>query len=181
MGKKSGRKKQLRKVQQHLEKMRGDLHFDLKEPCPTCPFRKDVPYDYEYQAMLENVMKMANHGHGHTCHYTDARADLPDNAVSGQNTERKQHCAGSLIMLLRQNIAPMMMTMKDIQEARQRLDINDPNIFSLPEFVLSGLENFFDDYNDVAKEAGCDLTDLITRMRNHVHPFKRLSSMESIT
>jgi hypothetical protein len=132
---------------------RDKLHFDQLIPCPTCPFRKDVPFDYEYLACLQNLVHMVSLGGSHSCHYTDRRADLPDNAVGRKNTRKIQHCAGALIMLKREGIAPLKMTKTDIDRVFPMLD-STVEIYSLREFLVTYFKDLTEREPEAAEKTG---------------------------
>jgi hypothetical protein len=120
---------------------RDKIHFDLKAPCPTCPFRKDVPYDYEYGTFMKNVFNMVERMMGHTCHYTDTNADLPSNAVTSKQSHKKQHCFGALMMLKREGISPMCMTMDDIRKVAPHIESCTVDVYTLPQLILTHWED----------------------------------------
>lgn len=79
--------------------LESDLRFDLKHPCGDCPFLKSSPFHQGVAKSLpEYIETIEAQNFAHTCHKTDNRK-----AVDGPRNHdgAPQHCAGSLIMLLR--------------------------------------------------------------------------------
>jgi hypothetical protein len=72
----------------------GDrLAFDMKKPCATCPFRKDIPLDGAPDWATDVLLGFRRGNLSHTCHKSDPKAD---GYVGGK---RKQHCIGMLGMM----------------------------------------------------------------------------------
>ncbi len=70
-----------------------DIGYDLKQPCPDCPFRKNAPY---HEGILADLMKfdesISEGKFMFSCHRTDPRSDYGGKMVNG----KIQHCAGAL-------------------------------------------------------------------------------------
>jgi hypothetical protein len=88
-----------------------DLRWDLRVPCESCPFRKDVPkHEGVAKALLEYADQVKERRFAHTCHKTDPLSDYdsPKGAL--------QHCAGAAVLLLRENLAgraPLQLAMSE--------------------------------------------------------------------
>ncbi len=69
------------------------LSFDMKKPCETCPFRKDIPLDGAPDWALDVLRGFDRGNISHTCHKSDPNAD------GFKGGKRKQHCIGILGMM----------------------------------------------------------------------------------
>lgn len=67
-----------------------EMAFDMKKPCDSCPFRKDVPLIGAPDWVLDVAKGFAAKSLSHSCHKSDPNAD---GFVGGK---RKQHCIGIL-------------------------------------------------------------------------------------
>ena len=107
----------------------GEIRYDLKKPCADCPFRRDVP---AHEGIAVSIPEYADHIKegifSHTCHKTDARSDGLVDGYEGPI----QHCAGSLIFMLKMK-APIQVAMLDpLADGRldlSRYDKADPRVF----------------------------------------------------
>lgn len=70
------------------------MDFDLKKPCPHCPFRNDIK-PYLSRDRVEELQSALESGRTFTCHKTTVAGD-EDEMVDGPNA---QHCAGALILM----------------------------------------------------------------------------------
>ncbi len=70
------------------------MNFDLKTPCPNCPFRSDIrPYLTKARVdQLESDLERCTF----TCHKTTVHDGDSGDMKDGPNA---QHCAGALILL----------------------------------------------------------------------------------
>lgn len=66
------------------------MAFDMKKPCETCPFRKDIPLDGAPDWALDVLKGFVRGALSHSCHKTDPNAD------GFKGGKRKQHCIGIL-------------------------------------------------------------------------------------
>jgi len=71
--------------------------FDLKKPCPDCPFRKDVK-QYLRPGRMTEIMEDLESDKTFSCH-----KHLP------RDGKKEQHCAGALLYLEAQNNPNQMM------------------------------------------------------------------------
>jgi hypothetical protein len=96
--------------------------YDLKKPCPKCPFRTDIkPYIRTGHAkeIVEGLSRST-----FSCHETvdyDALDDLEDDEIESRNTAGEKFCAGALIMMHKQGHPGQM------GRIAARLKLYDPN------------------------------------------------------
>ena len=73
------------------------MNFNMRTPCPHCPFRTDRPGFLRRADEIADALLM---GQTFTCHLTTVPTDEDEDAdcdmMDGPNAE---HCAGALIML----------------------------------------------------------------------------------
>lgn len=77
------------------------LHFDMKRPCATCPFRRDVdPVLHLDEISSKRIARMAPDlvKIPWACHATTTKSEEGRESCN----ERTQHCAGLLILLEKQ-------------------------------------------------------------------------------
>lgn len=77
--------------------------YDLKKPCKNCPFRTDeTRITFASAERAEDIAEQA-YRRGFPCHLSAVHEEeteySPGGFVPGENT---QHCAGALIMFMRQ-------------------------------------------------------------------------------
>lgn len=123
--------------------------FDLVAPCKNCPFRNDIPHQRGWlgSARAQDIFDNLKQGGFFPCHKTTAKDPEEEFDEGGEEYEPKfklydhhQYCAGALIMLEKEGIAP---TLQPIQVAerlgfynRGKLRIDNSPIFeSGEEFV----------------------------------------------
>lgn len=78
------------------------MKFDLKTPCKNCPFRNDATrITFSCEERAEEIAETA-YRNGFPCHLSAALIEDEDGEnggfVEGENT---QHCAGAIIMFLK--------------------------------------------------------------------------------
>ena len=78
------------------------IRLDMKTPCKDCPFRRDVPFHLRPGRVEEIIASLMRH-ENFPCHKTlDYSQD--DDLIDGDwTTEKTQHCAGAMILLMRLN------------------------------------------------------------------------------
>ena len=79
------------------------MRFDQRTPCENCPFRKDGKrITFRTRERAEEIEEQA-YRHGFPCHVS---AEVEENPVTGKEGfvfgERTQHCAGYILMQLRE-------------------------------------------------------------------------------
>lgn len=77
--------------------MKKELKYDLKKPCPDCPFTMRAElHQGVAKALPEYMANMEMDRFAHTCHKTDPRADSDEGKrFKGQ----PRHCAGAIAMM----------------------------------------------------------------------------------
>lgn len=69
------------------------MKYELRSPCPKCPFRSDIT-PYLTRGRVEEF------GNGEfACHCTTEASEDENGIGERVETEKSQHCAGMLIML----------------------------------------------------------------------------------
>lgn len=77
------------------------MHFDLKRPCKSCPFRKDVPGYLGKRRAREIIDAILREDQTFTCHKTITGERVEDehgNEIGYAPGLQDQHCAGALLM-----------------------------------------------------------------------------------
>lgn len=107
------------------------MKFDLKRPCPKCPFRHGMGYLNGPRA--EEIARSITGGATFACHQTTV-LDSNDDLTEGPNS---QMCAGAMIALMRDERPNQIMR---IAERLGVLDIDgldmDADVGNLTEFVM---------------------------------------------
>ena len=113
--------------------------LDMKRPCNLCPFRSDensIRFADEERAM-EIVMSALFHGF--PCHKTADYAEGEEGQGGYVFGQASQHCAGFLIMRLKEdsrNPWPAINVDSEIiSRLRESLDLNSPVFPSIKEFL----------------------------------------------
>jgi hypothetical protein len=89
------------------------MRFNLQRPCPNCPFRTDIP-GYLTAARAQEIIEalFADDWASFGCHETTEYVEDEETGLGDrQCVDSTQHCAGSLILLLklgRPNVATRM-------------------------------------------------------------------------
>lgn len=125
------------------------MNYDLKRPCPNCPFRTDLAFYLREGHAQDIAVGLLEDGGTFTCHATvdyDAWEDAKDldyerggeGSVPYPYDGTEQHCAGALIMLKKggklwhQNLYRIMATLK----------LFDPDALDMSAPVYESLEAF---------------------------------------
>lgn len=96
------------------------MKFDLKTPCNNCPFRTDVkPYLRPRRAI--EISNSIAEGLTFSCHKTNEFVDDEDGFSETLETENSQHCAGALILLVKEE------TPHQFLRIVERLGLFDPS------------------------------------------------------
>lgn len=77
------------------------MRFDLRRPCPQCPFRTDLDFHLR-PGRVEDILRGIIEDHASfPCHKTLDYGD-EESLIQGQwHTEKTQQCAGAMIFLLK--------------------------------------------------------------------------------
>lgn len=96
------------------------MRFDLRRPCPKCPFRKDCLPEWLGERRAEEIAEslLGRPGATFPCHETTQHDDEGDHV----QREDEQHCAGALL-LVEADGAPNQML-----QIAERLGIRDPDL-----------------------------------------------------
>ena len=73
------------------------MNYDLKSPCPHCPFRNDIN-PYLTAERVEEIRESLDRG-TFTCHETTVEVDCDDGGGEMKDGPNAQHCAGALILM----------------------------------------------------------------------------------
>lgn len=96
------------------------MKFEMRKPCPRCPFRTDVePYISPDRA--QEIVDALERGQTFVCHKHTQFAEDEDGESYNVPQERDQHCAGALIMLEHMELPNQMMRISG------RLGLYDPS------------------------------------------------------
>ncbi len=75
------------------------MKFEMKYPCPHCPFRNDEPGYLRGARMQEIVDDILYQDMSFTCHETTVPCDDDDGSGEMTDGPNAQHCAGAMIFL----------------------------------------------------------------------------------
>lgn len=114
------------------------MHFDLKRPCPKCPFRKDCILGWLGRIRSEDIAgAVLDDGKTFSCHETVEHDD-----ETGEHVERdeEQHCVGALILTDNEEVSNQM------QRIAGRLGIYDPENIDpkARDLIFESREDFVD-------------------------------------
>lgn len=113
------------------------MRFDLKTPCRNCPFRTDdTAIRFSCRERAEEIEETA-YRYGFPCHLS---AELNEDDEDGgfEFGAETQHCAGALIMYLRDgggNVVWERLAEEEQERISSRLDFSAP-VFEGPEEFL---------------------------------------------
>ena len=113
------------------------MKFDLKRPCPKCPFRQDIDGYLRGDRAQEIAVSLAGGG-TFTCHQTTVEAPEDDENFGGEMMDgpNAQMCAGAMRALMQSGGPNQIMR---IAERTNRLDTDKLDrtvpVGSLSEFV----------------------------------------------
>ncbi len=115
------------------------MKFDLKTPCRNCPFRTDATrITFACRERAEEIAELA-YRQGFPCHLSAEAVERPCGEEVFEFGPETQHCAGALIMFLRDpgdGTLPFAYLAEDEQERIQdRLDWTAPVFESEEEFL----------------------------------------------
>lgn len=107
--------------------------FDMKRPCPGCPFRTDIA-PYLARRRAAEIARALLDDQSFHCHKT---VDYRGEDGEGQVTGDSQHCAGATIVLEKMGQPNQMMRISERLRMydRRRLDMKAPVVEDLEEFV----------------------------------------------
>lgn len=111
------------------------MKYDLRRPCPKCPFRTDVP-GYLRCGRAAEIARSLAEGAAFACHETTASME-DDEMETCVATADSQFCAGALLVLEHQEQPNQLMRIAErlgLYDA-ERLDRAAPVCRSLGEFV----------------------------------------------
>lgn len=126
--------------------------YTLQSPCADCPFRTDVGRYLRPERAQEIANSMTGpHGADFTCHKTVDYIDTPDGGTEARVGKRGRTCAGSMVILEKQNKPTQAMRIAERlgMYDRERLDMEAPVYDSLDEWVRS--------YRDDQSGEPCDV------------------------
>lgn len=111
------------------------MKFDMKTPCPHCPFRTDIrPYLTRDRAQ-EIADGLTRHQQTFSCHETTEHDDDGEAIIR----DDEQHCAGAMIMLEAMNRPNQMMRIAERFGSydRRKLSKNPPVFQHVREFIAA--------------------------------------------
>lgn len=114
------------------------MNFDLRTPCPHCPFRTDIPSYLSGPERAKEIVDAIANG-TFSCHNTVDHDEWGD----GQNIprEEEQFCAGALIMLEKIDRPGQMMRIAERLGFYDRTKLNmDAPVFDDPEEFICAQE-----------------------------------------
>jgi hypothetical protein len=111
------------------------MKFDLRSPCVQCPFRHDIEF-YLGRGRVRDIYDSLTLGDASfSCHKTTHFDD--DGHYDPDGSE--QHCAGAMIMLIKQRGYG-----NQIMRIAERLDLFDPDQLDLNAPVFECVEDMID-------------------------------------
>jgi hypothetical protein len=113
------------------------MKFYLKKPCANCPFRTDIKPFLTQSRAQEICTSLIDHQQTFPCHKT---LDY-SNHSRGKETDKTQHCAGSMIMLEHINRPNQMMRFA------KRFNAYNKNELEMDSPVFQSAEDFIENQN----------------------------------
>jgi hypothetical protein len=109
------------------------VNFDLRKPCPKCPFRTDITPFIRGDRAAEIADGLLRQQGTFACHVTVEHDDDGEPVTHGG----EQHCAGALIMLERMNRPNQMMRFCERigMYDRRKLDMDAPVYATARAFI----------------------------------------------
>jgi hypothetical protein len=108
----------------------GLMDFDLVRPCKHCPFRTDCLEGWLSRGRASEIATALTRGQAtFACHETTESG--------GAGRGREQHCAGALLVLERQGVAP-----PQLARVAERLGFRDPDRLDQGAPVFDSLSAF---------------------------------------
>ena len=106
------------------------MNFDLRRPCPHCPFRSDRP-GFLRRDRAREIADSLKTGATFSCHATNEFDE------EGEAVEEGQHCAGAAIVLEKEGRPNQLMRISERIGFydRTKLDMEAPVFDSLRAFV----------------------------------------------
>jgi hypothetical protein len=107
--------------------------FDMKSPCPHCPFRTDVP-GYLTKARAAEIARALECDGTFSCHKT---VEHDEETGEGYDTAKSQHCAGATILLEKLEQPNQMMRISERLRLydRTKLHMDAPVFEDFGEFI----------------------------------------------
>lgn len=84
------------------------MNYDLKKPCPQCPFRTDIK-PFIHPERSEDICDSLERGQDFPCHKTTGEGEDGETTVESSS----QMCAGAMIMLERMGRPTQMMRISE--------------------------------------------------------------------
>lgn len=108
------------------------MSFNLKRPCPACPFRSDIE-QYITDERKEEIADSLRAGADFLCHKTIEH----DEDGEGVRTRDSEFCAGALITMENEGFGNQLMRIGERlgMYRRDELDYDSPVYASLDEWV----------------------------------------------
>ncbi|MDA4131836.1 MAG: hypothetical protein OK454_01745 [Thaumarchaeota archaeon] len=132
------------------------MDFDLKRPCPKCPFRQDIP-GYLHGERAREIAEVLARGGTFACHQTTVEAPEDDENFGGEMMEgpKSQMCAGSMIALM-QSGGP-----NQIMRVAERVGGFDPDKLDRTKSKVGSLSDFVAHHagEDEGEEECCSIVD----------------------
>ncbi len=100
------------------------MNFNMKTPCSTCPFRSDVNFHLDADRVEEILDSITNRDQTFLCHKT-----------INSEPSKKEHCAGALVMLEKEDNPNQMMRISE------RLGMYDRSKLNMKAPVFDSFED----------------------------------------
>lgn len=115
------------------------MKYDLRRPCPDCPFRVDEP-GYLRTARAADIVNglLSDDWSAFACHKTTVVAEDPETGLMDRvRTPDTQHCAGAMIFLLHNDSPSVGMRMQAAMGLfdYDELDMDAPVARTAQEFI----------------------------------------------
>ena len=115
------------------------MHFSMKKPCDSCPFRSDITFPLHPRRTQEILDGILIHDQTFACHKT-----LGDHEDDGEYVHMgdEQHCAGAMIMAERLNRPNQLMRIMERLGVydRTKLDMDAP-VFASPTSMIRRMQS----------------------------------------
>lgn len=121
----------------------GDhMRFDLSTPCKDCPFRSDITFYLHPERVEEIIEGITTFDQTFSCHKTTVfEADDDGEEVLVRGNRKEQHCAGAMILLMRDENPNQLMRIG------MRVGFFDPDKLDMDAPVFDSAEEMQDHYD----------------------------------
>lgn len=122
------------------------MKFDMRKPCPRCPFRSDITQYLTSGRCDEILTAITDQQQTFSCHKTIETVEDDDGNTDTRSTSDSQHCAGALILLEHEERPNQMMRIME------RLGFYDRTKLDMDSPVYESVEDMQEAHDDAEKK-----------------------------